>query len=96
MKFQKKPVEIEAFEANVAMVASHSPPDSEFYTNRLPEWFRDAVARDEVHVLPDSVKIKTLEGVMTASRGDWIVRGVKGEIYPCKPDIFAASYDPVC
>jgi hypothetical protein len=32
---------------------------------------------------------------MTASPGDWIIKGVKGEFYPCKPDIFAATYDPV-
>ncbi len=41
------------------------------------------------------IKIETLEGVMTASPGDWVIRGVKGEIYPCKPDIFEATYDPV-
>ncbi len=39
--------------------------------------------------------ISTLEGTMTASAGDWIIRGVKGELYPCKPDIFAATYEPV-
>lgn len=38
--------------------------------------------------------IKTLEGVMRAEHGDWIIRGVKGELYPCKPDIFEATYDP--
>jgi hypothetical protein len=38
--------------------------------------------------------IPTLEGDHTASAGDWIIRGVKGEFYPCKPDIFAATYDP--
>lgn len=38
--------------------------------------------------------ISTLEGTMTASNGDWIIRGVKGELYPCKPDIFAATYEP--
>lgn len=37
--------------------------------------------------------IPTLEGVMTASPGDWIIKGVKGEFYPCKPDIFEASYE---
>jgi hypothetical protein len=41
------------------------------------------------------VDIGTLEGLMVASIGDWIIRGVKGEFYPCKPDIFAATYDPV-
>ncbi len=42
---------------------------------------------------PAELKIKTLEGVMTASEGDFIIRGVKGEFYPCKPDIFAATYE---
>lgn len=41
-----------------------------------------------------SMLIDTLEGVMRADPGDWIIRGVKGELYPCKPDIFAATYDP--
>lgn len=42
-----------------------------------------------------TLKIPTLEGVMVASEGDWIIRGVKGELYPCKPDIFAATYEAV-
>lgn len=41
------------------------------------------------------VVIHTLEGHMTASVGDWIIRGVQGEFYPCKPDIFAATYETV-
>ena len=40
------------------------------------------------------LRINTLEGTMRANPGDWIIRGVKGEFYPCKPDIFAATYDP--
>ena len=40
------------------------------------------------------VDIGTLEGLMVASTGDWIIKGVKGEFYPCKPDIFAATYEP--
>jgi hypothetical protein len=39
--------------------------------------------------------IRTLEGDMLAEEGDWIITGVKGEKYPCKPDIFEATYDPV-
>lgn len=38
--------------------------------------------------------IKTIEGIMTAQLNDWIIKGVKGEFYPCKPDIFAATYEP--
>jgi hypothetical protein len=41
-----------------------------------------------------SVIISTLEGTMYADIGDWIIRGVKGELYPCKPDIFEATYEP--
>ena len=41
------------------------------------------------------VQIATLEGVMTANPNDWIIQGVKGEIYPCKPDIFQATYEAV-
>ena len=43
------------------------------------------------HVL----RIETLEGPITASPGDWVIRGIQGEFYPCKPDIFAATYDEV-
>lgn len=42
----------------------------------------------------DCFLIQTLEGVMRAYPGDWIIRGVKGELYPCKPDIFDATYEP--
>ena len=41
----------------------------------------------------NTVQIKTLEGTMTANIGDYIIKGVKGEIYPCKADIFEATYD---
>lgn len=89
--FRKKPVEIEAFQWT-------GGPDQ----TEDPRWICEAVARrdvwaerlnDEIYDSPAVLKIKALEGVMTASVGDWIIRGVKGEIYPCKPDIFAATYD---
>lgn len=41
------------------------------------------------------LRIPTLEGTMEAIEGDWIIRGVKGELYPCKPDVFEATYEPV-
>lgn len=40
------------------------------------------------------LEIETLEGVMEANVGDWIIKGIKGEFYPCKPDIFEATYEP--
>ena len=42
-----------------------------------------------------TLDIRTLEGVMTAQPGDWVIRGVAGEFYPCRPDIFDATYEPV-
>jgi hypothetical protein len=42
---------------------------------------------------PDHLDIRTLEGVMRADLGDWVIKGVKGEFYPCKPDIFWATYE---
>lgn len=42
-----------------------------------------------------TLDVATLEGVMTADIGDYVIKGVSGEIYPCKPDIFHATYDPV-
>ena len=46
-------------------------------------------------IVYDVLYIRTLEGTMQARIGDWIIRGVKGEIYPCKPDIFEKTYEQV-
>jgi hypothetical protein len=43
----------------------------------------------------EGLYITTLEGVMRADKGDWIIKGVKGELYPCKPDIFEMTYEQV-
>ena len=88
MKFRKKPVVIEAFQWTGD-------------ENQLkdPIWICDAI-RDGRVTLPSKgtpqveMLIRTLEGVLIAQRGDWIIRGVKGEIYPCKPDIFEMTYEP--
>lgn len=49
----------------------------------------------EQELCDPALLIPTLEGVMRAEVGDWIIKGVKGELYPCKPDIFAATYEAV-
>jgi len=56
-----------------------------------PEMSETALEGAEVMKLP--VVIETQEGDMTARPGDWIIKGVKGEFYPCKPDIFEATYE---
>lgn len=85
-KFRKKPVEIEAM--RVPLVHEDGWPE-------LFDWLNgDWQARDyQPHI--DGIVINTLEGDHLASHGDWIIRGVRDEIYPCKPDIFEATYDPV-
>jgi len=47
------------------------------------------------HWVGGTLGVRTLEGFLVAYAGDWIIRGVKGEFYPCKPDIFEATYEPV-
>jgi hypothetical protein len=86
-KFRKKPVVIEAFQYR------------EHGSTPVPDWFCDAIAKGEAHFAQNRAAaplfIKTLEGEMTAQPGDWIIKGVQGEIYPCKPDIFSATYEQV-
>ena len=55
-------------------------------TDAVPEWFTPLVSSD------GHADIVTLEGTMRADAGDFVIKGVKGELYPCKPDIFAATY----
>lgn len=49
----------------------------------------------EAYQTDEEVEIETLEGVMKANKGDWIIKGVKGELYPCKPDVFNITYKKV-
>ena len=87
MKYRKKPVVIEAHQWGRPLAPSNPDP--------LVEWIESGggVARYDVN--PERIVIETLEGDMSASPGDWIIRGVQGEHYPCKPDIFAATYESV-
>lgn len=81
MKFRKKPVVIEAIQFTGSNHAD------------LVHWmgFRPLGH----NYTPDVLHIATLEGVMIAGPLDWIIKGVNGEFYPCKPDIFEKTYDPV-
>ncbi|HEX8400486.1 MAG TPA: hypothetical protein VF628_02155 [Allosphingosinicella sp.] len=96
-KFRKRPVVIEAFQMTRARRADNRD---------WPAWMHDAwnVGHGEPGALQcanypnsdgaDELEIVTLEGVHRVSWNDWIIQGVKGELYPCKPDIFAATYEP--
>jgi hypothetical protein len=89
MRFRKKPVAIDAWPARDILAQSRSN------WNELPKAIQIAYERGMLFFVPDSVEIVTLEGTMSAGPLDWIIQGVKGELYPCKPDIFEATYDPV-
>ena len=80
MKFRKKPVVIEAVQWDGDNEAEiwSFCPAAELH-NDMPGKF---------------MEIHTREGNMIADPGDWIIKGVKGEFYPCKPDIFEATYEP--
>lgn len=87
MKYVKKPVVIEAFQLNERGLVAE-------------DWFWDAVSKNDIithnfgknSTGPAWCEIKTLEGTMIAQTGDYIIQGVKGEIYPCKSDIFEETY----
>ena len=81
-KFRKKPVVIEA-------VLWCGPEDTAMLAVLEGDSGRKIIESG------DHLIISTLEGSMTANRGDWIIKGVNGELYPCKPDIFDKTYEPV-
>lgn len=90
-KFRKKPVEIEAIQ----------------YTGKndfeLSQWSLGSITIIPSPVLEPTddnptgsyLQIKTREGLKIAIVGDWIIKGIQGEFYPCRPDIFSATYEPV-
>lgn len=100
MKFRKKPVEIEAVKlgwdtwhemcghAGVGKLSDGKPEGCYLGPDGHPR---------AGHELSDKMGllIPTLEGLMIGTEGDWIIKGVKGEIYACKPDIFEATYERV-
>lgn len=93
--YRKKPVEIEAIQylgvSNLEEVLA--------FTGKHPNWDKYFTSMDDykefVATHAEIFKIKTLEGSMLAKPGDWIIRGVNGEHYPCKPDIFEKTYELV-
>lgn len=92
MKFRKKPVVIDA-----EQFTNNSESDNA-QMNRLVNWVNQGVNESgKRHAWHNGtfIYIETLEGTHRADPGDWIIRGVKGEFYPCKPDIFEATYEKV-
>lgn len=96
MKYRKKPIIIEAFQYDGDLINSKG----EYY---VPNWAKDAYEDGKLYydfanlneVISYELFIKTLEGDMMVSVGDYIIQGVNGELYPCKPDIFEKTYESV-
>ena len=82
MRYRKKPVVIEA----VKYLGGSTYAEA-------PNWLVEACKDGTVYLMGEHLFVRTLEGEMTASLGDYIIRGVHGEIYPCKPDIFEETYE---
>lgn len=83
-KYRKKPVVIDAFKWT---------GDRE--QEEDPIWIVDAIEKGDVYFDNGNMIIKTLEGDHRADIGDYIIRGVEGELYPCKPHIFERTYEKV-
>ena len=84
-QYRKKPVVIEAMQLE----------DDLRQHIEVVGWIRSEGGEAFIPSFGDWLDIKTLEGTMHAELGDYIIRGVQGEFYPCKPDIFAATYEEV-
>lgn len=93
-RYRKKPIEIEA----VQYTGDNVNEIAEFMHTSvfaLQISMDTALRMDGDYRWNKHIRIPTLEGTMTADCGDWIIKGVKGEFYPCKPDIFNETYEKV-
>lgn len=84
-KYRKKPVVIEAMQL-IDDLRNHIA---------VANWINGNGGNTEVPFTEPAIYVVTLEGRMRADIGDFIIKGVSGEFYPCKPDIFAKTYEPV-
>lgn len=100
-RYRKKPVEIEAVQLlweNWNEICDHAgvgPGEDQpkgVYVDAEGNAHDQPPGGDDARI---GLSIPTLEGTMLGVAGDWIIKGVQGEIYPCKPDIFEATYEPV-
>lgn len=85
MKYRKKPVIVEAFKYK----------GDSMKMSEVPIWVMPAFIDDIMYFKGTELYIETLEGEHHVSVGDYIIKGVKGELYPCKPDIFEQTYERV-
>jgi hypothetical protein len=80
MKYRKKAINVEARQINAANI------------DQVAEWCGGYVKKRDDNFEP-RIEIMTLEGIMTGRLNDWVIKGISGEFYPCKPDIFELTYE---
>ena len=98
MKYRKKPIVIEAFQMTEETREDNTdwPGWLNEAWNKVPGFPGSLWPAARVSDSHRELRIATLEGMMDVSWGDYIIQGINGEIYPCKPDIFLASYEVSC
>ena len=79
MRYKTKPCEIEAVQ---------------WTGQNIKEIMQFTTDKDNIHIKDRELLVSTLEGDMKASVGDYIIKGLRGEYYPCKPDVFCKKYEP--
>ena len=97
-RFRKKPVVIEAFQMTKERRSDNSEWPGWLHRAWHKEWHEVSAVRGEDFPVSDDTDrliIHTLEGIHTVNWNDWVIQGVAGELYPCKPDIFEATYERV-
>lgn len=95
-KFRKKPVVVEAMQWHgMPNPIGENAAEKVAELEAFDSWIAANQGASKCRYRGSHIVIPTLEGDMEAAPGDWIIRGVKGELYPCKPDIFAATYEAV-
>lgn len=87
--FRKKPIQINAWQASVLLECAKNN------WKGLPEPISKSYEEGNILFAPREIHIKTLEGWIVTLYADWVIQGVKGELYSCKPDIFKATYEKV-
>lgn len=95
MRFRSKVVEISA--VRFVAVSENGKAEFDFGSGECPHWLLHAFAQEVLKAdrRGPCLWVKTLEGTMCCSAGDWVICGTEGELYPCKPSVFERKYEPV-
>jgi hypothetical protein len=89
MRFRQRPVVIQALPVSEVIGLLERAPRA------LPRWAWEAFRAEDLILTHEGILVRTADGWVPGRPGDWLVRGVRGQVHPCRPDIFEASYEPL-